>query len=286
MQLGRFWGVDKLSEVTYGLTPFHYSMNNPVSGNDPTGLITFSLQDQKEKMFTTVGQRMAAQNEVPPTTWVDENGKVTEDDGVDNGVIIQVDADGNETKITDGYFGERTLQDGSVVPEYVKLGEGGLEPLLNLIRLLLDDAGFPEGSIKGEDHGGGVIGSDIRVGKEEGHELFVKIFKPKDRKIVPYREDRTSELFIKHASSGGLEFVSPVVGNYYSLLNILVHEGRHMQQAASLIFPIKNVAGFIRQQAALEINAIQLQMKHSSFSLTPQWYKSMTNSYLKIQQKK
>jgi len=38
MQLGRFWGVDRLIESYASLTPFHYSLNNPISYNDPTGL--------------------------------------------------------------------------------------------------------------------------------------------------------------------------------------------------------------------------------------------------------
>ena len=36
--IGRFHGVDKIAEDMYGINPYHYSFNNPIKLNDPTGL--------------------------------------------------------------------------------------------------------------------------------------------------------------------------------------------------------------------------------------------------------
>ena len=36
-QIGRFWGVDVLSEAAYSFSPFQFGFNNPISFNDPTG---------------------------------------------------------------------------------------------------------------------------------------------------------------------------------------------------------------------------------------------------------
>jgi RHS repeat-associated protein len=36
-QIGRFTGLDAMSESTIGLSPYHFSNNNPISLNDPTG---------------------------------------------------------------------------------------------------------------------------------------------------------------------------------------------------------------------------------------------------------
>ena len=37
-QIGRFYGLDKLSELNPSLTPNHFGYNNPISFNDPSGL--------------------------------------------------------------------------------------------------------------------------------------------------------------------------------------------------------------------------------------------------------
>jgi RHS repeat-associated protein len=39
-QIGRFTGVDILSEMTIGTTPYHFGSNNPVYFNDPTGAMS------------------------------------------------------------------------------------------------------------------------------------------------------------------------------------------------------------------------------------------------------
>jgi RHS repeat-associated protein len=38
-QLGRFWQVDELAEANWEWTPYNFALNNPVSFNDPLGLI-------------------------------------------------------------------------------------------------------------------------------------------------------------------------------------------------------------------------------------------------------
>ena len=38
-QIGRFTGVDILSEATIGLTPYQFRNGNPVTFNDPTGAL-------------------------------------------------------------------------------------------------------------------------------------------------------------------------------------------------------------------------------------------------------
>ena len=38
-QIGRFNGVDAMSEQTIGLSPYHFGGNNPAMYNDPTGLL-------------------------------------------------------------------------------------------------------------------------------------------------------------------------------------------------------------------------------------------------------
>ncbi|NDI99427.1 hypothetical protein GWA97_10115 [Flavobacterium sp. LaA7.5] len=37
--LGRFMGMDRLSEMSYSITPYRFAYNNPVYWNDPTGLL-------------------------------------------------------------------------------------------------------------------------------------------------------------------------------------------------------------------------------------------------------
>lgn len=41
--LGRFYGIDKLSEVTPGITPFHFGYNSPLLMSDPSGLLSQSF---------------------------------------------------------------------------------------------------------------------------------------------------------------------------------------------------------------------------------------------------
>lgn len=43
-QIGRFTGVDMLSEQGYGINPYHFGMNNPIFFNDPTGSISSQAQ--------------------------------------------------------------------------------------------------------------------------------------------------------------------------------------------------------------------------------------------------
>ncbi|GEM_PF-6413840 len=48
--LGRFVGIDRLSELAYSITPYRFAFNNPVFFGDPTGLIEMSmLRDMFEK---------------------------------------------------------------------------------------------------------------------------------------------------------------------------------------------------------------------------------------------
>jgi RHS repeat-associated protein len=56
-QLGRFSGVDILAECTTGLSPYHFSGNNPVRFSDPTGA-SMEAPDYKElEGVTVVGTR-------------------------------------------------------------------------------------------------------------------------------------------------------------------------------------------------------------------------------------
>lgn len=38
--LGRFYGIDKLTEAIPGITPFHFGSNNPIMMSDPSGLLS------------------------------------------------------------------------------------------------------------------------------------------------------------------------------------------------------------------------------------------------------
>jgi RHS repeat-associated protein len=48
-QIGRFTGVDILSESTFGLSPFHFGNNNPIFYNDPTGAKSARTNGRMEK---------------------------------------------------------------------------------------------------------------------------------------------------------------------------------------------------------------------------------------------
>jgi RHS repeat-associated protein len=45
-QLGRFWQIDPLAEMTYNFTPYAYANNNPIYFNDPLGLLSDSANPQ------------------------------------------------------------------------------------------------------------------------------------------------------------------------------------------------------------------------------------------------
>ena len=48
-QLGRFHGIDVLAETMNNITPYHYSFNNPVMLNDPSGLMPENpLESERE----------------------------------------------------------------------------------------------------------------------------------------------------------------------------------------------------------------------------------------------
>ncbi len=48
--IGRFNGMDRLSEMAYGISPYRFAFNNPIMFSDPTGLIEESvLLDMFEK---------------------------------------------------------------------------------------------------------------------------------------------------------------------------------------------------------------------------------------------
>jgi RHS repeat-associated protein len=57
-QLGRFMGVDALSEQTAGLSAYHYGANNPLLFNDPSGakFLPAFLMEESDRQFSQIGE--------------------------------------------------------------------------------------------------------------------------------------------------------------------------------------------------------------------------------------
>jgi len=69
-QIGRFTTQDPISEITRNFTPYHYCINNPITYNDPTGLLAEGFDKNIES---------SSNNNRPSTiasTHVDEDGNV------------------------------------------------------------------------------------------------------------------------------------------------------------------------------------------------------------------
>lgn len=65
-QLGRFWQVDPLADVAYEYSPFTYGNNNPLTFNDPLGLISDSAHKAITlENVTVTSQRKASKQFLP-----------------------------------------------------------------------------------------------------------------------------------------------------------------------------------------------------------------------------
>jgi RHS repeat-associated protein len=102
-QVGRFTGVDALAEKFMSLTPFHYSYNNPMSFNDPTGLSpNYTYNWEKERYEDEEG------NEV---SWETVHGSIKDDTWA---VVWNRDIESNPKRYTPTiHIFSYTNQDGS-----------------------------------------------------------------------------------------------------------------------------------------------------------------------------
>lgn len=76
--IGRFVGMDRLSELTYSITPYRFAYNNPVYFSDPTGL--FETMDEAKRWAKENGIRTGwfSKNKIEQGedgTWAVNNSK-------------------------------------------------------------------------------------------------------------------------------------------------------------------------------------------------------------------
>lgn len=77
-QLGRFNGIDVLSENVTGLSPYHFGNNNPITFNDPTGakFVPFDVLQNSDEEFDRMGEAYSGINfySMPKITYFGTGG--------------------------------------------------------------------------------------------------------------------------------------------------------------------------------------------------------------------
>src|SRR5574343_307259 len=124
--LGRFYGMDRLSEMTYSVTPYRFGFNNPVVFADPTGLIeeggntdmgwvntgstifwdpTVNNQDEIDKKYVNKGYSYVQNNEI--VTDINGENIRLNDDGTTTTMLNDVVVSAKRTQKTAiDYFGD------------------------------------------------------------------------------------------------------------------------------------------------------------------------------------
>ena len=88
-QIGRFTGVDILSESSSGLTPYQFGGNNPVMYNDPSGakFVPDWIMQASDQQFNQIGDALNASN----TAWLDNPNHIGSSGGSSGGTTEAIE---------------------------------------------------------------------------------------------------------------------------------------------------------------------------------------------------
>ncbi len=75
-QIGRFWQVDEIAEASWEWTPYNFGLDNPVSFNDPLGLVNETSTVDKPKDLQEVVVRSYNHKQMTSLYWMLRNKKI------------------------------------------------------------------------------------------------------------------------------------------------------------------------------------------------------------------